>query len=308
MKCLICENNNTNYLDDYRYNVKFDAKYFEDPKIFRCLECDISFCNPMPSISNLDRFYNNIYRAFGRPHEFDMIDIRNNYNNNKNISYLEYLEKFIKIDNINQLFDFGSGTGCLGHLIKEKYKKLEINCAEKDIYCKEILQEREYKNYEDIDKINDKFDLIVSLHSLEHLTNLKIFEKFKELSKKNSYILIEVPNCEINDLYKTRPYDSPHLIFFTKKSFEGIAQKYSLEIMDISYASITLKENFNLMQVSKNKYENWEIGKSKDKIKSYLRKFMKNFGLIKNFKSNEKINYLENNKNLSNIRVLFKVK
>ena len=124
MKCLICENNNTNYLDDYRYNVKFDAKYFEDPKIFRCLECDISFCNPMPSISNLDRFYNNIYRAFGRPHEFDMIDIRNNYNNNKNISYLEYLEKFIKIDNIKQLFDFGSGTGCLGHLIKEKYKKL----------------------------------------------------------------------------------------------------------------------------------------------------------------------------------------
>ena len=35
---------------------------------------------------------------------------------------------------------------------------------------------------------------------------------------------------------------------------------------------------------------------------------MKNFGLIKNFKKNEKINYLENNKNLSNIRVLFKVK
>ena len=60
------------------------------------------------------------------------------------------------------------------------------------------------------------------MHSLEHLTDLKIFEKFKKLTKKNSYIFIEVPNCEINEFYKTRPYDSPHLIFFTKKSLEKI--------------------------------------------------------------------------------------
>ena len=60
-----------------------------------------------------------------------------------------------------------------------------------------------------------------------------------------------MPNCEINEFYKTRPYDSPHLIFFTKKSLEKIAEKYSLKIVDISYASITLKENFDLMRVSK---------------------------------------------------------
>ena len=43
---------------------------------------------------------------------------------------------------------------------------------------------RGYRNYEDLDKIEDKFDLIISLHSLEHLTDLKIFDKFKKLTKK----------------------------------------------------------------------------------------------------------------------------
>ena len=90
----------------------------------------------MPSILNLNKFYNNIYRAYGRPHEFDMIDIRNNYNNSNNVSYLEYLEKFININEINQLFDFGSGTGCLGHFVKQKYKKIENNCAEKTVTVK----------------------------------------------------------------------------------------------------------------------------------------------------------------------------
>ena len=33
MKCLICENNDIKYFDDYKYNVKFDARYFKDPKI-----------------------------------------------------------------------------------------------------------------------------------------------------------------------------------------------------------------------------------------------------------------------------------
>ena len=61
------------------------------------------------------------------------------------------------------------------------------------------------------------------------------------------------------------------------------------------------------MRVSKKKYENWKNNRYRDKAKSYLRKFMKNLGLIKNKKNSVKINFLESNKNLSNIRVIFKV-
>ena len=42
------------------------------------------------------------------------------------------------------------------------------------------------------------------------------------------------------------------------------------------------------MQINKNKYQNWKVGKFKDKIKSQIRKFMKNFGLIKQFRNKKK--------------------
>ena len=37
------------------------------------------------------------------------------------------------------LFDFGSGTGCLGYVIKKNYEKIKISSAESDDNCKKIL-------------------------------------------------------------------------------------------------------------------------------------------------------------------------
>ena len=42
-------------------------------------------------------------------------------------------------------------------------------------------------------------------------------------------------------------------MFFTKESFRKIAKKYSLEILDMSYCSISLEENFKNMSNAKRK-------------------------------------------------------
>tara|TARA_Y100000992_G_scaffold299250_1_gene265735 strand:+ start:341 stop:1264 length:924 start_codon:yes stop_codon:yes gene_type:complete len=307
MRCLIC-NNKTVFLDKYKFNVKSDVEYLGDNDIYQCKDCNFSFCHPMPKKINLDKFYQKIYRSYGRPHEYDLVDIRKNYNSFKNLDYLNYLEKFINLNEISKLFDFGSGTGCLGYLIKTNYEKILINSAESDNNCKKILQERNYKNYENIDEINEKFDLIISLHSLEHLTDLNIINNFKNLAEKNSYIFLEVPNCEFNLSFKSRPYDSPHLMFFTKESLQKIAKKYSLEIINLSYCSIPLEENFENMSNAKKKYENWKKGKFKDFLKSLIRKMLKKIRIFKTHENSQKKIYQENDKNLSNLRVLFKVK
>ena len=52
-----------------------------------------------------------------------------------------------------------------------------------------------YKNYEDLNEIKEKFDLIITLHSLEHLTNCEIFSFFKSILNENGNIFFEVPNC-----------------------------------------------------------------------------------------------------------------
>ena len=96
-------------------------------------------------------------------------------------------------------------------------------------------------------------------------------------------------------------------MFFTKESFQKIAKKYSLEILDISYCSISLEENFKNMNYAKKKYENWQKGKIKNFLKSSLRKLLKRVKIFKTFENKEKKNYQENDKNLSNLRVLFKL-
>ena len=307
MNCLIC-NNKTLFFDKYKFNVKSDIEYLGDNDIYQCKNCNFCFCHPMPKKSKLDEFYQKIYRAYGRPHENDLIDVRKNYKSFKNLDYLRYLEKFINLNKIDQLFDFGSGTGCLGYLIKTNYKEIEINSAESDDYSKKILKERSYTNYENINDINKKFDLIISLHSIEHLTDLSIFNDFRNLAKKDSYIFLEVPNCEFNSSFKSRPYDSPHLMFFTKESLQKIALKFSLEILNMSYSSIPLEENFQNMHEAKKKYENWKKGERKYILKSLMRKTLKKIGIFRTSENVQKKIYQENDKNLSNLRVLFKVK
>ena len=67
--------------------------------------------------------------------------------------------------------------------------------------------------------VDKKFDIIIATHCLEHLTNLKIFNFFKKISHNKTFLFIEVPNNIFNKTFFDRPYDSPHLLFFSKKTF-----------------------------------------------------------------------------------------
>jgi 2-polyprenyl-3-methyl-5-hydroxy-6-metoxy-1,4-benzoquinol methylase len=98
-----------------------------------------------------------------------------------------------------------------------------------------LLNERGYKNFEDPNEIEEKFDLIITLHTLEHLTSTSIFSKFYNLLNKYGLIFFEVPNCT-KKFFDLRVYDSPHLIFYTKKSFEKISQLNNLVFINFSYA------------------------------------------------------------------------
>ena len=62
------------------------------------------------------------------------------------------------------------------------------------------------------------------------------------------------------------------------------------------------------MRNNKKKYENWKKGKFKDFSKSLIRKILKKIGIFKTYENSSKKIYQESDKNLSNLRVLFKVK
>ena len=212
MKCKICSNNGI-FLDDYRFNINYDKKYFgNDLKIYHCEKCDFGFCGPMPEVNKLDSFYSDIYRSPGRPHEsqLDADAFRDQI-----LNYIQYLSTFIDFNKIKNVFDFGAGVGDLGYALKKRFNHINLSTIESDSYVKSILRNRSYNVFENFNQIDVSFDLIISTHCFEHLTDLEIIKDLKNISHQSTYLFIEIPNNNFGELFLKRPYDSPHLLFFT---------------------------------------------------------------------------------------------
>lgn len=307
MKCLICDKTDSvKFLDDYRLEIKEDKDYFKNAKIYRCEECNFAFTHPMPPIEKLDHFYKYVYRANGRPPYLvseNYEDQIKHYLEDKNLSYLLYLTTLIDVKKVKNYYDFGSGDGDLGYALKKKFPQLNLHCTEGDNECEKILSDRGYINYKDLNTIDKKFDLIVTTHSLEHLTEINsIFSKFNEILSNNGFVFFEVPNCT-QEYWNGRPYDGPHLLFYTKKSFEILAKKNGFNILNFSYSAYSFAEDHKNQRDSQNLYYK---GKSKPillTLKKLLKKilpkklvsFRQDFLKIKNIRSDNRMNWYVNN-------------
>ena len=307
INCPICKNKeDIKFLDDYKLEIKEDKKIFKDAKIYHCSNCDFGFVNPIPKEDDLNYFYKHLYRSLNRPpywmtENYD--DLKKHYLEDKNLNYLLYLTTLIDLSKINSLYDFGSGYGDLGFLIKKKFPNLKLFCTESDDHCKMILKERSYINFENLKDINSKFDLIITLHSLEHLTDISIFSKFNDMLNSNGLIFFEVPNCP-KEYFQGRPYDSPHLSFYTKKSIHKIAKMNNMKLINFSYSSYSFDDDHKYQRESQKLYEEWNRSKfSYSNIKKILKKIVPNFLInfrrdfleIRTMRRGERINWFANN-------------
>lgn len=313
VECLLCKQK-TNYLDEYKLNVNSDREFFQNIKLVHCEACDLAFADPMPSISKLDYFYKYVYRDFGRPHYRDSQSLEDELFSQKNMNYIHYLSNFINFNEVQNIFDFGSGSGDIGFLLSKKFKHIKLHTIETDNFSKEILKKRNYKIYENFHEIDIKLDLIISTHVIEHLTNLNIFENFKKVLKKNHYIFIEVPNNLFKVNFFERPYDSPHLMFFSKKSLEKIEKKFNLEISNLTYSFHSINMAYNQMKKSKSIFQGWTKKNKFNKklsikflVKSILPK--KLLKLIRQLRSTDMLsyeNFISGDENSWCLRVLYR--
>ncbi len=279
INCLICKKSDqVSFLSEYLLEIKEDHEFFKNAKIYRCNSCDFAFVNPMPNEKKLNMFYEKVYRSEGRPPYLvnpNYEEQKKHYLEDKNLSYLLYLTSLVDIKNIKTIYDFGGGDGDLGYALKRNFPHLELYCTENDSYCEKILDDRGYKNFKDFSKIDKKFDLIITTHSLEHLSSINsVFEKFKELLNPNGLIFFEVPNCS-KEYWVGRPYDGPHLLFYTKKSFEKLLEIHGFKFINFSYSAYSFKEDHLRQKFSQ---ESYYKGKnsiiSLTKIKRILKKII----------------------------------
>ena len=285
-------------ISNFKLQIKSDKKYFGKISVYKCGKCKLIFSHPMPSSKAMSYYYENIYRNDNRPPYWlnkKNTSINNSYINDKNLNLLLYLTTILKVKNLQKVLDFGSGDGDFCYALKKVFKSLKLFSIENSKECIPILKKRNYKIYKTLDRIFEKFDLIVSLSTLDHLNNLKIFNSFYKLLEKDGYLFFEVMNCE-NRYWKGRPYDSERLLFFTEESIRNMCKILNFEIVDLSFSSYPIGHNHKYSKESQEKYykiisNNFNF----EKIKYILKKIIpQNFlNLINNFKSIKNI-YSEN--------------
>ncbi len=153
---------------------------------------------------------------------------------NDDLRRFNFLKKKIKN---KTLLDFGCGKGGflkLSQKITKSVTGLEIN--------RQILRylSKRFKIYDDINNIDEKFDIITLFHVLEHIPNqIETLQQIKKKLKKNGKLIIEVPHA--NDLllnlkvFRNFTLWSEHLVLHTENSLSKFLKLAGYKINRVEY-------------------------------------------------------------------------
>jgi len=137
------------------------------------------------------------------------------------------ISDWIIAKNFKKILDYGGGFGTLARLIAQKKPQLKIFIYEphpSDFGLKII---KEFKNIHVINKIEERYDCLVSTSVLEHLPDpLNEFEKMIKCVEINGYLLIA------NDFYPVIKCHLPQT-FHLRYSFNLFARMMGLKIVGL---------------------------------------------------------------------------
>lgn len=235
---------------------KFKKKYqIEQCKILICHECDLMWLYPQLTVEELEEVYTEDY--------FLNKKFENNEPNNI-YGYTDYMSERINkqkkykkiIQNIkcnypnlnNNWLDIGCG---LGFLLEEANKeKFEVEGVEFNKYAIKYIKDKyNFNVYEDdIEKIENRYDVISMLDVIEHLQNPfeeldKVYKKLNQdgvliISTMDSTSLVcRILGTRIEDFRRIRE----HLFFFSRKSLTTILEEKKFKVDRIESIGHTFK-------------------------------------------------------------------
>lgn len=144
---------------------------------------------------------------------------------------------------VSKVIDIGSGYGQLLRVFRSQHPDLPLYATELDTKTQSYLAKYDIQcaDVDDLDQSRiPKADLVVSCHVLEHFTDPDdFFQLCKKALHGDGYLFLEIPNCVFeNGKYKDRPYDGPHLLFFTLKSLDHFLVKHGFEVLHIATSGV----------------------------------------------------------------------
>lgn len=206
--------------------------------LLKCKSCGIIFNANLPDKITIDNYYKYNYS----------IDKTKNINNpflleKKRMQLLpeqyELISKIISYRNYPaRLLDIGCGWGFF--IDQARRFGFDSYGVEPSIIAVNHCLSIGLKVYDNIDKINTKFDIITMFHSLEHFINPKeIIYKIKQLLNNDGLLFIRVPafDCFWSKLFKSKwVWFQPdnHYFHYTSQSLQYFLTSSYLKIIEIN--------------------------------------------------------------------------
>ncbi len=217
----------------------------------RCLNCGLSYLNPMPTFEELRQYYGS---------DYDIILNRNCQSYLKGSGYIKnQLVAFEKYVRKGRLLDVGCGTGNFVFRARElgwDAYGVEVSKRHSDFLRYELRLNVVNTCVEEADFGSDFFDVVILNHVLEHLFDPKmVLKKIYGFLKKGGILALYVPNefeCLYsrlmlnNLLFYLQPRERPtdHLYFFNKKTIQLLLRNTGYKVIRLTTGNLRINTNY----------------------------------------------------------------
>jgi 2-polyprenyl-3-methyl-5-hydroxy-6-metoxy-1,4-benzoquinol methylase len=218
--CNVCESDN--------YSKISSRGQFGFPiNVVLCKKCSLMYLNPRWNEESYIYFYMNEYDKYYRPKIREKLSFSTKKSN--------FIEKRLKKydvfpNNVKKILDIGSGEGENLLHFKSLFPKSNLYAIEPSLDSQLHLKsfnvniiDRDVNSSWEINH-DDKFDLVIMRHVLEHFLNpVKIMKKVFSVLKPNGIVYIAVPNAlkpkgDLENFW----FRVVHTYYFNKYSLENI--------------------------------------------------------------------------------------
>lgn len=203
-------------------------------KMVMCNDCGFVFLNPRKSKEEYINFYTNEYDKYYRP---SIINFKGKTDNDTLGNVIKN-RIFNDLPYCRDILEIGSGSGFNLISLREKFPNANYYAIEPSESSRNILERNNISvvsNDADSDwnKNNQKYDLIIMRHVLEHMMDpITVLKKIADSLSENGLFYVAVPNA-----YKPKsPFNSwvrfPHTYYFSPDSLKVILEKSGLSVVN----------------------------------------------------------------------------
>jgi 2-polyprenyl-3-methyl-5-hydroxy-6-metoxy-1,4-benzoquinol methylase len=248
MNCKLCGSDNFKYRNG-------EVRDNKELKILECLNCSLVY---LSSVNHIDQSF---YEESNMHKKIDFHKWQNDTKEDDERRF-EFMKTMIRNKSV---LDFGSGNGGFAILAKNITKNITAVELEKAVVPH--YEKNAISLYDDLDKIDKKFDYITAFHVLEHLSEPEIIiKKMLNLLNKGGKIILEVPNSNdaLLSIYESEAFSkftywSCHLYLYNQHTITLLAKNTSLKVDFVKYIQRYPLSN-HLYWLSKNRsggHEKW---------------------------------------------------